>query len=112
MSGKNDAPKVGKAPETKKVEPAKPLAFKLETVTEKPSRRYRKGSKYDGILDAFTKGISKLSKIEIPGVPANYLASQLQKRVKVKKLEKDIDVSVVNNVVYLEKIIPKTFINV
>jgi hypothetical protein len=29
------------------------VSFNLQPVSEKPSRRYRKGSKYDPILDAF-----------------------------------------------------------
>ena len=31
------------------------MKFDLKPVDEKPSRRYRKGSKYDPILDAFMK---------------------------------------------------------
>ena len=66
-----------------------------------PKRKYRKGSKYDPILDAFLEGNHKLVNVEVPGRDGNYVRTQLKKRIDARDLK--IDVSVVNNKVYLEK---------
>lgn len=80
------------------------LGFDLKPVTKKPTRKYRKGSKYDPIIDQFMKADNKLVKVEIPGKEGNYLRTQLNKRIQAKNLTKKIDVSVINNICYLEKI--------
>lgn len=80
-----------------------PLIFSLKKTKEKPKRRYRKGSKYDPILDAFIKGTDKLCKLEVEGKDANYLRTQMNKRIEARKLDKQIEVSVTNNALYLEK---------
>ena len=77
------------------------VSFNLTPVATKPSRRYRKGSKYDPILDAFMAGTDALVAVEIPGKEANYIRTQLNKRIDVKNLR--VKVSVVNNITYLEK---------
>jgi len=79
------------------------VRFDLKPVTEKPSRRYRKGSKYDPILDAFREGEANLVEASIVGKEANYLRTQLNKRIEARALE-GIKISVVNNVCYLEKV--------
>ena len=79
------------------------VSFNLQPVTEKPSRRYRKGSKYDPILDAFMGSSNNLVSVSVEGKEANYLRTQLNKRIKARNLT-GIKVSVVNNVCYLEKI--------
>jgi hypothetical protein len=78
------------------------LKFELTPVDEKPSRRYRKGSKYDPIIDAFIEGNEDLVMVAAEGKDANYLRTQLKKRVEARKLE-GIRVSVANSVTYLEK---------
>ncbi len=78
------------------------VSFNLTPVTEKPSRRYRKGSKYDPVLDAFMSGYENLVAVEVSGKDANYLRTQLNKRIDARKLT-GVKVSVVNNVCYLEK---------
>ncbi len=80
------------------------VSFKLVDVEKKPNRKYRKGSKYDPIIDQFLSGKSKLVKVEIDKKDANYIRTQLKKRIDARELGKKIDVSVVNNVAYLEKI--------
>jgi len=77
------------------------VSFNLTPVDTKPSRRYRKGSKYDPILDAFMAGFDTLVAVEIPDKDANYLRTQLNKRIDARNL--NVKVSVVNNVAYLEK---------
>jgi len=79
------------------------VAFKLEEVKEKPHRKYRKGSKYDPVIDKFIEGKSKLVKVEVPGKDANYIRTQLKKRIDARDLSAEVEVSVVNNVTYLEK---------
>jgi isocitrate dehydrogenase kinase/phosphatase len=79
------------------------VKFNLKSITEKPSRRYRKGSKYDPILERFMKGAAKLVEVSMEGKDANYLRTQLNKRIEARAL-KGVKVSVVNNVCYLEKV--------
>ncbi len=78
------------------------VRFNLTPVDEKPSRRYRKGSKYDPILDAFMEGTDSLVTIDVSGKDANYLRTQLNKRIEARRLS-GVKVSVVNNTCYLEK---------
>jgi hypothetical protein len=78
------------------------VKFDLKPVDEKPSRRYRKGSKYDPILDAFMSGTEGLVTVDVAGKDANYLRTQLNKRIEARRL-RGVKVSVVNNVCYLEK---------
>ena len=78
------------------------VSFTLEPVSEKPTRKYRKGSKYDPLLDAFTSGTNNLVAVTVEGKDANYLRTQLNKRIEARNLSR-VKVSVVNNVCYLEK---------
>ncbi len=79
------------------------MGFKLVDIEKKPSRKYRKGSKYDPIIDKFLDGKSGLVKVEFTGKDANYLRTQLKKRIDARDMKSKIEVSVVNNVAYLEK---------
>ncbi len=78
------------------------VSFNLQPVSKKPSRKYRKGSKYDPILDAFLSGTNDLVAVTVPGKDANYLRTQLNKRMDARNLT-GVKVSVSNNVCYLEK---------
>lgn len=78
------------------------VKFELKPRKKKPKRKYRKGSKYDPILDAFMTGKDNLVEVSVPGKIANYLRTQLNKRIEVKGLK--VKTSVVNNVLYLEKV--------
>jgi len=78
------------------------VSFNLTPVAEKPSRQYRKGSKYDPILDAFMSGTEGLVTVEVPEKDANYLRTQLNKRIEAREL-RGVKVSVVNDACYLEK---------
>jgi hypothetical protein len=78
------------------------VSFNLKPVDEKPSRRYRKGSKYDPVIDTFMEGDNDLVKVEVSGRDANYLRTQLNKRIEARNLT-GIKVSVVNNVCYIER---------
>ncbi len=80
------------------------LKFELKPVDEKPSRRYRKGSKYDPVLDAFLEAEDTLVEVSLEDKDANYLRTQLNKRIEDRNLGDEVKVSVVNNVAYLEKV--------
>ncbi len=80
------------------------LKFELKPIDKKPSRRYRKGSKYDPVLDAFMEGEDTLVEVSLEDKDANYLRTQLNKRIEVRDLGDKVKVSVVNNVAYLEKV--------
>jgi hypothetical protein len=80
------------------------MEFNLSPVDEKPSRSYRKGSKYDPILDDFLDSDHDLVQIKISDKDANYLRAQLKKRIDVRDLSDEVKASVVNDVAYLEKI--------
>ena len=80
------------------------VKFELKPVNMKPSRRYRKGSKYDPILDVFVQGEDRLVEVSIEDKDANYLRTQLNKRIEARRLGGAVKVSVVNNVTYLEKV--------
>ena len=77
--------------------------FNLTEVEKKPCRTFRKKSKYDSIIDQFFEGTSSLCKVEVPGKNASYVRLQLKKRIDARELGKQIEVSVVNNITYLEK---------
>jgi hypothetical protein len=76
--------------------------FDLTPIKEKPTRMYRKGSKYDPILDTFMEGEADLVEVSIEGKQSNYVRTILNKRIEARALE-ELKVSVINNVVYLEK---------
>jgi len=79
------------------------IKFKLKPIKSKPKRSFRKGSKYDPILDAFIEGKDKLVGLTVEGKDANYIRTQLNKRIKVRGLEGRVNISVVGNVAYLEE---------
>ncbi len=79
------------------------VKFDLKPVEKKPSRKYRKGSKYDPIIDSFIESEHDLVKVEVPDKDANYLRTQLKKRIDARDLQSEVEVSVVNNIAYLEK---------
>jgi hypothetical protein len=80
------------------------VKFDLKPVSKKPSRRYRKGSKYDPILDSFLESDNNLVTVDVENKDANYLRTQLNKRIEARNLANEVKVSVVNNVAYLEKL--------
>jgi hypothetical protein len=79
------------------------IEYELEPVEKKPHRRYRKGSKYDPLIDSFLNGQHNLVKVEAVGKDANYLRTLLKKRIDARDLSNKVEVSVVNNSTYLEK---------
>jgi hypothetical protein len=80
------------------------IEFSLSPIKKKPSRKYRKGSKYDPIINQFLEGEMILAVVNVANKDANYLRTQIKKRIDARDLNKKIEVSVVNNKTYLEKI--------
>ena len=56
----------------------------MEPVDEKPRRKYRTGSKYDLILNAFMEGEANLVEVSVEDKEANYLRLQLSKRIDAR----------------------------
>ena len=81
------------------------LNYKLVPTTKKPTRKYRKGSRYDAVLEGIKKSSDPMGIITIPNKEANYIRTQLKKRIDALGI-KNIKLSVVNNQCYYEKIAP------
>lgn len=91
---------------TEKNTEKKTLEYKFAEVKEKPQRAYRKGSKFDPILDAFIKSNKPIVTVVIDdkngkAKDANYIRTQLKKRIDARGDK--VKVSVVNQSCYLEK---------
>ena len=80
------------------------IKFSLSPIKKKPSRKYRKGSKYDPIIDQFLESEMNLVVVSVANKDANYLRTQIKKRIDARDLNKNIEVSVVNNNTYLERL--------
>ena len=78
------------------------FSYSLTPVEEKPPRRYRKGSKYDPIIDEFMAGTEDLVAVDVEGKAPNYVRTQLKKRIEARRMS-GLRVSVVNDVAYLER---------
>jgi len=59
--------------------------------------------KYDPIIDTFLNSKHDLVKVEVQGIRADYLRSELDKRIQKRSLREKIEVSVVNECCYMEK---------
>lgn len=77
------------------------IEYDYKAVSEKPHRTYRANSKYDPILEKFSTGKDDMIIVNVRGKDSNYVRTQLNKRVEKNKLS--MKISVVNNIVYLEK---------
>ena len=103
MAHEKKEKKEKKKPEKTSDEPTK-ITFELKPVSKKPSRRYKKGSRYDPIIDQFIESDLTLAQVDVEGKDGNYLRTQLNKNIEKKNLTEKIKVSVTNSVLYLEKI--------
>ena len=77
------------------------IKFEMKKVDKKRERISAKRSIYDPIIDQFIEGGEELVEISVQDKTANYMVSQLKKRVDVRNLE--IEVSHAQGFVYLEK---------
>ena len=77
------------------------IKFEMRKVDEKRIKTSAKRSIYDPMIDRFIEGGEELVEISVVDKRANYIVTQLKKRIEVRKLE--IDVSHAQGFVYLEK---------
>ncbi len=61
-------------------------------------------SKYDSIIDAFLVYGKDIVEVKVEGEDPNFVRMQLDKRIEVRGLRDKVKTSVVNNVLYLEKV--------
>ena len=81
------------------------IVFRLRRLVEKPRRAYRKRRrKYDPILDRFMEGEHDVVEVEVESRDANYMRPQLARLIEERGLEDRVGASVVNGVLYLEKV--------
>jgi len=80
------------------------VKFQLKPVEKKPTKKYRKRSKYDPIIDEFLGMGTGIVEVSVEGVEPNYLRTQLNKRIEARDLKNRVKVSVINNVVYMERL--------
>jgi hypothetical protein len=80
------------------------VKFQLKPVEKKPTKKYRKRSKYDPIIDDFLGMEAKIVQVSVEGVEPNYLRTQLNKRIEARDLKDKVKVSVINNIVYMERL--------
>ncbi len=78
------------------------MKFTVNPVKKKPTRKYRKGSKYDAIVEGFVKANIPLAEVEVEGKTASYLSTQLGKRLEDNSNLAHISVSTANGMCYLE----------
>jgi len=74
----------------------------LKEVKELPSRRFKKKSKYDPVLDKFLESGIPLAIVRFPDTTTKYLSVQLKKRTN--KYYPEIKVNVRNGEVYLQSL--------
>ena len=82
----------------------KELEFELRPVSQKPRRKFLRKSQYDTIIDQFVNSEVELAALEVEGRKAGNLRLSLVKRIKDRDFREKLKVSVVNGVLYLEKI--------
>lgn len=80
------------------------IRFELKPVDERPKRRFKKGSKYDPIIDRFIMEKHDLFKVEAENRNSNYMRLQLAKLIESRGLGNLVKASVVDGELYLEKI--------
>lgn len=79
------------------------VKFQLKPVEKKPTKKYRKRSKYDPVIDEFLGLETRIVQVSVEGVEPNYLRTQLNKRIEARELKEKVKVSVINNIVYMER---------
>lgn len=88
----------------------KVVNFEIIPIDEEPTRKYVKGSKYDPIIESFIKRDVPLSMLKVTKddsgelLDANYLRTQLNKRIVALEKEDLISVTVINNICYMKKV--------
>jgi len=89
---------------TEQKEEIKGVEFSFIEVEKKPKRKYRKGSMYDPLIQSAIAQLEKgntLLKVAVVERDSNYMRTQLKKRIDALELNDVMEVSVVNNELYI-----------
>ena len=78
------------------------IRFELKPVERIPAKTFKKRSKYDPILDSFLEHGMNIARLDVEGRDPNYIRTQLKKRIDRRGLP--IKVSVINHILYLERV--------
>ena len=77
------------------------IRFELKPVDERPKRSFKRGSKYDPIIDRFLMENHDLVKVEAENRNSNYMRLQLAKLIESRGLGNLVKASVVDGELYL-----------
>lgn len=80
------------------------IKFELKPRKRKPKRKYRKGSKYNPILDQFMESEHTIVKVEVENRNGTSIRTQLIKLIEARGLKDRVKASVVDGALYLEKV--------
>jgi len=80
------------------------IRFELKPIDERPKRSFKRGSKYDPIIDRFIMEKHDLVKVEVKDKDAGYMRINLNRLIISRGMKDRVKASVVSGGVYLEKI--------
>jgi hypothetical protein len=80
------------------------VRFELKPVDERPKRGFKRGSKYDPIIDRFLMEKHDLVRVEVEDKDVGYVRINLNRLIISRGMEDGVKASVVDGGVYLEKI--------
>ena len=80
------------------------MRFELKPVDERPKRSFKKGSKYNPIIDRFLIEKHDLVKVEVKDKNVGYIRYYLNRLIISRGMKDRVKASVVSGGVYLEKI--------
>jgi hypothetical protein len=90
--------------ELKPVDERSEIRFELKPVDERPKRGFKRGSKYDPIIDRFLMENHDLVKVEVKDKDAGYMRINLNRLIISRGMKDRVKASVVDGGLYLEKI--------
>jgi len=80
------------------------MRFELKPVDERPKRSFKKGSKYNPIIDRFLIEKHDLVKVEVKDKNVGYIRYYLNRLIISRGMKDRVKASVVDGGIYLEKI--------
>ena len=80
------------------------MRFELKPVDERPKRSFKRGSKYDPIIDRFLMENHDLVRVEVEDKDVGYVRISLNRLIIARGMKDRVKASVVDGGLYLEKI--------
>lgn len=80
------------------------MRFELKPVDERPKRSFKRGSKYDPIIDRFIMENHDLVRVEAENRNSNYMRINLNRLIISRGMKDRVKASVVDGGLYLERI--------